>query len=105
MRIQASTVIDRDPNAVFDFTAVDHIDNHPRWDPSVTGIASLTPGQFGLGSRFRLDRRTAGRMEAREFEVTEWRAPSEFTITTSSPGFRLALREQLAASGPHGTTM
>ena len=105
MRIEASTIIDRDSATVFDFTAANHLENHTRWDPSVSGITPLTPGEFGLGSRFRLDRRTAGRQEARDFEVTEWQRPSRFTITTASPGFRLALIERLEPTVARGTRL
>jgi hypothetical protein len=94
MRIQASIVIDRPTEDVFRFTATEHLVNHPRWDPAVGAIEPISSGPMGLGSRFRIDRTTAGRRELREFEVTEWSPPRRFTIETRSPGFQLRLIEE-----------
>ena len=105
MRLEASIVIDRGADEVFRVTAAEHILNHPRWDPAVSHIEPLSPGPLVLGSRFRIDRRTAGRQEARVFEVTEWNPPSRFTIESRSPGFHLRLIEQCQAEGEDRTRM
>lgn len=105
MQIEASVVIDRPVDAVFRFTAADHVANHPRWDPAVRRIEPLDAGPLGRGSRFRIDRRTAGREEARVFEVTEWEAPHRFTIETHDPNFRLRLIEALRPEGTDRTLM
>ena len=33
MEIDVSTVVDRPVATVWDFSAVHHVENHPRWDP------------------------------------------------------------------------
>lgn len=105
MRIQASVVIDRPEEDVFRFTAIQHIENHPRWDPAVNAIEPITTGPVALGSRFRIDRTTAGRRELREFEVTDWSPPNRFTIETRSPGFHLRLVEDCEPAGEASTRM
>jgi hypothetical protein len=105
MRLEASVVIDRGADEVFRVTATEHVLNHPRWDPAVSHIERLSPGPLGLGSRLRIDRRTAGRHEARVFEVTEWSPPTRFTIETRSRGFHLRLIEQCESEGDDRTRM
>jgi hypothetical protein len=105
MRLESRIVIDRGADEVFRVTATEHIQNHPRWDPAVSHIEPLSPGPVVLGSRFRIDRRTAGRQEARVFEVTEWNPPRRFTIETRSPGFHLRLIEQCESEGHDRTRM
>ena len=49
MTIERSQIIFRPPSAVFQFCAVDHVKNHPRWDPDME-LAQVTPGPIGVGS-------------------------------------------------------
>lgn len=70
--IRASEVIDRPPSVVFDFFAVHHLENHPRWDPLME-LRQLTDGPIRVGTRFhRRHTRTGtpveGTMEVVEFE-------------------------------------
>ena len=72
MQIEVSTVIERRPDVVFQFVAVDHVRNHPRWDPKME-LRLETPGPIGVGSRIarrhtRLGTRIVGTMEITEFE-------------------------------------
>jgi hypothetical protein len=72
MQIALSTIIDRAPDVVFRFCAVDHIRNHPRWDPKME-LRQLTPGPIGVGTRIarrhtRLGAPITGTMEVTEFE-------------------------------------
>ena len=70
--ISLSQVIDRRPEIVFDFVAVNHLRNHPRWDPHMK-LELLTDGETDVGTRFkRTHTRTGvpieGEMEVVEFE-------------------------------------
>jgi hypothetical protein len=73
MPLQRSVVIDRPPTDVFRFYAVEHVRNHPRWDPDMH-LEQVTPGPIGVGTVIRrhLDTRygtpTEGTMEVTEFE-------------------------------------
>ncbi len=72
MTLSVSTVIDRSPDVVFDFCVVNHLRNHPRWDPRME-LQQLTDGPVGVGTRFRrrhtrVDTPVEGTMEVVEFE-------------------------------------
>ena len=72
MRTEASIVVDRPLSTVWQFYAVDHVTNHPRWDPDVQ-LEMISDGPLGLGSVIRrrttrYDSPTEGTMEVVEFE-------------------------------------
>jgi len=72
MKLSLSKVIDRPPAVVFDFWAVNHLRNHPRWDPKME-LRQLTEGPVGVGTRFhrrhtRVGAPIEGTMEVVEFE-------------------------------------
>jgi len=72
MRLEVSTVIQRPVAIVWDFYAVHHVDNHPRWDPSIE-LQATSDGPIGVGTVIerrvtRFGRTTEGRMEVVEFE-------------------------------------
>jgi ligand-binding SRPBCC domain-containing protein len=50
--MKVSTIIDRPPEVVWRFYAVNHLRNHQRWDPKM-GLWQLTDGPIGVGTRFR----------------------------------------------------
>jgi hypothetical protein len=71
MNLAVSKVIHRPPAAVWQFYAVDHLRNHPRWDPKME-LWQLTEGPIGVGTRIqrrhtRLDVPVDGTMEVVEF--------------------------------------
>lgn len=72
MEIDVSTIVGRPIATVWDFYAVHHVDNHPRWDPDLE-LEKLSDGPIGLGTRIRrrntrYDAPTEGTMEVVEFE-------------------------------------
>lgn len=72
MRVEASTTIDRPVAAVWEFYAVNHVANHPRWDETIE-LEAITDGPMGVGTvvRRRVTRFgtvTEGTMEVVEFE-------------------------------------
>jgi hypothetical protein len=72
MQVEASTVIGRPVSTVWDFYAVHHVENHPRWDPSVQ-LQSTSDAPVGLGTVIkrratRMGRTSEGTMEVVEFE-------------------------------------
>lgn len=72
MKLELSTIINRPPAVVFDFVAVNHLSNHPRWDPHME-LTKLTDGPMGVGTRFhrrqtRGDVAIEGTMDVVEFQ-------------------------------------
>lgn len=72
MELEVSTTIDRPVATVWDFYAVHHIENHPRWDPTLE-LKATSDEPLGVGSVIkrratRFGRTTEGTMEIVEFE-------------------------------------
>lgn len=93
MKLERSTVINRPPSVVFDFYAVNHLRNHPRWDPHME-LKQLTEGPVGVGTRFqrrhtRIGAPIEGTMEVVEFEPGQ---TIEVIILDNAPNGPLEVR-------------
>ncbi len=71
MDLSVSQVIDRPPNVVFDFVAINHLRNHPRWDPKME-LEQLTEGPIGVGTRLRRRHTRVGAPIEGTMEITEF---------------------------------
>ena len=72
MELEVSTVIERPAPVVWDFYAVHHVQNHPRWDPSLE-LKATSDDPIGVGTvvkrrATRFGSTTEGTMEVVEFE-------------------------------------
>lgn len=72
MQVEVSTVIDRPVPIVWEFYAVHHVENHPRWDPSLE-LEATSDDPISLGTVIkrratRFGKTTDGTMEIVEFE-------------------------------------
>lgn len=72
MELEVSTTIRRPVGTVWDFCAVHHVENHPRWDPDIE-LANPAGGPIGVGTVIRrqstrFDPPTEGTMEITAFE-------------------------------------
>lgn len=72
VELTVSSVIDRPVEDVFRFYTLDHIRNHPRWDPDIE-LSATSDDPVGLGTVInRVNRRSGtaveGTMEVVEFE-------------------------------------
>ncbi len=72
MQLEVSTLIDRPVSTVWEFYALNHVENHPRWDDSLE-LESTSEGPIGLGTVIkrratRFGTVTEGTMEVVEFE-------------------------------------
>lgn len=75
MELEVSTVIDRPVATVWDFYAVHHVENHPRWDPTLE-LEATSDEPIGVGTVIkrratRFGQTTEGTMEVVEFEPEE----------------------------------
>jgi carbon monoxide dehydrogenase subunit G len=73
-RFDGTTVIDRPIEEVFAFVADGT--NDPKFSPRVQEIAKTTDGPPGVGTVFRSTVKDAGMTTHREFELTEFEAPT-----------------------------
>jgi uncharacterized protein YndB with AHSA1/START domain len=94
-RFEGTTVIDRPIDEVFAFLAEGT--NDPKFSPRVLEIRRTTDGPPGVGTRFRSTVKDAGMKTKREFEYTEFEAPtrirwaerSKNLVTASEGGYDL----------------
>src|SRR5919106_4549160 len=85
MKIQLSEVIDRPPTEVFHFIAVDHVRNHPRWDPKME-LRQLTDGPIGVGTVIRRRHTHTGTPVEGTMEVVEFVPDHAFGMTIVDGG-------------------
>lgn len=71
MKLDVSESIRRPPADVFRFVAVEHVKNHPRWDPSMS-LVQESPGLIGVGTRIRRTRTQGDSRVEGEMEITEY---------------------------------
>lgn len=71
MRLQASAVIERPPSAVWQFFAVNHVVNHPRWDPAIE-LEQVSDGPLRLGTLIRRRNTRSGTAVDGTMEVVEF---------------------------------
>jgi uncharacterized protein YndB with AHSA1/START domain len=94
-RFDVTTTIDRPIEAVFDFLAAGT--NDPKFSPRVQEIHQSTEGPPGVGTIFNSVVKDAGMTTKREFEITEFVAPtrirwaerSKNVVTASEGGYDL----------------
>lgn len=72
MELEVSTTISRPVATVWDFYAIHHVENHPRWDPTLE-LEATSDEPIGLGTVIkrratRFGNTTEGTMEIVEFE-------------------------------------
>jgi hypothetical protein len=77
--ISVSETIDRPPSVVFDFVAVHHLANHPRWDPMME-LRQLTDGLIGVGARFHRRHTRVGTPVEGTMEVVEFVRDASFGV-------------------------
>jgi carbon monoxide dehydrogenase subunit G len=95
-RFEATVVIDRPIEEVFAFLADG--ENDPKFSPRVQEIAKRTGGPPGVGTVYASTVKDAGMTTKREFELTEFQAPtrirwaerSKNTVTAPEGGYDLA---------------
>jgi hypothetical protein len=71
VKVMVSTDIDRPIADVWRFYAVEHVRNHPRWDPDME-LEQISEGPIGLGTRIRRRNRHFGEPIEGEMEIVEW---------------------------------
>jgi uncharacterized protein YndB with AHSA1/START domain len=95
-RFEATTVIDRPIEEVFGFLADGT--NDPKFSPRVQAIEQTTDGPPGVGTRYASTVKDAGMTTKREFELTEFVAPTRIrwaersrnVVTAAEGGYDLA---------------
>jgi len=81
MKIEVSTVIERPLEVVWDFYAVHHVENHPRWDPDME-LENPTGEPLGVGTVIRRRVTRFGAVTEGTMTVVEFDPPTSMKVET-----------------------
>jgi hypothetical protein len=100
--VQVSTKVDRPVADVWRFYAIEHVRNHPRWDPDMH-LEQLSDGPIGLGTRIRRVNTRWGTPLEGEMEVVEFHPERAFAVSIHDPNMKAHGRVTFVAQGPGRT--
>lgn len=104
VRAQASGIIDHPVSKVFQFHAVEHVQNHPRWDPKMR-LENLTDGPMGVGKKIKRINSHSGQPVEGTMEVTEFVPDKAVTMIILDGPRRLVARATYEAEGDDKTLL
>ena len=99
MWIEVSTTIDRPVAEVWRWYAVEHVRNHPRWDPDME-LEQVSEGPIGLGTRIRRRNVRWGAPIEGEMEIVEWEPERAMGTRIRDANMDMAGRVTFQKTGP-----
>jgi len=91
VKAQASGIIDHPVSKVFQFHAVEHVQNHPRWDQHIQ-LDHLTDGPMGVGKMIKRINTRSGKPVEGTMEVTEFEPNKAVTMLIHDGPVKLIAR-------------
>jgi carbon monoxide dehydrogenase subunit G len=79
------------------------LENAPRHVSAIQNVEVLTPGPFGVGTRWRETRTMFGRAATEEMTITTSEPPSRYVAEADSAGTHYVTEFALAPAGAGGT--
>ena len=104
VRVEVSQVIDRPPAEVFRFYAVEHVQNHPRWDPDMQ-LELLGEGPLRVGSMIKRVNSRSGQPVEGTMEVTEFAPNKAMSMIILDGQLEMRGRATFEPEGEHGTRL
>jgi hypothetical protein len=104
MKITVSTIIGRPVAGVWRWYAIEHVRNHPRWDPDME-LEQISDGPIGLGTRIRRRNRHFGEPIEGEMEIVEWEPERAMGAQIHDANADTRGRVTFAALGPSRTRL
>lgn len=104
VKAQAKGIIDQPLSRVFQFHAVEHVQNHPRWDPNMQ-LEGLTDGPMGVGKKIKRINFHSGQPVEGTMEVTEFVPDKAVTMTIHDGPVMLIARATYEAEGEEKTLL
>ena len=89
LKAQASTLIARPAEQVFNFIAVDFFKNYERWSPEVVSLKPLSQGPVRIGTTCRQVRIDQGRRTESTFRVSRLEPGKHVEFEGTSSPFRV----------------
>jgi len=99
---EVSQVIDRPVDKVFRFFVVEHVRNHPRWDPDIQ-LEQLSDGPIGVGTVIRRRNSRSGTPVEGKMEVVEFEPNRAFGVMIHDGPVEMRSRVTFAADGDDRT--
>ena len=94
LRYERRIVINAPPATVWPVMA--RVKAWPEWTPSIKRVIPLTPGDFGMGSRARVDQPG---LPPANWRVTVWSPGREFVWSSVAPGVCVTATHRVEAEG------
>ncbi len=104
MQIEASTIIGRSLPIVWDFYAVHHVENHPRWDPSLE-LKATSDAPIGVGTVIRRRATRFGQTTEGTMEVVEYEPERVMRVETHDGPMTIFGYARFEALGHHETRL
>ena len=104
MKIEVSKEIDRSVSEVWAWYVVDHVRNHPRWDPDME-LDQISDGPIGLGTRIRRRNMRWGTPVDGEMEVVEFERERTFAMSIRDANMQMQGKTTFEPRAPGGTLL
>jgi carbon monoxide dehydrogenase subunit G len=78
INIDLSTLVDKPIKDVFTF--IGNLNNMPKWNTTVMGVEQITPGDVGVGTKFKSVGKMLGRRIKGEMQVTAYEPDTKFGV-------------------------
>ena len=104
VEIRASTSIDRPVADVWRWYAVEHVRNHPRWDPDMQ-LEKISDGPLGLGAKIRRRNTRWNTPIDGEMEVVEWEPEQIFGVRIRDQNMEMFGQVTFEATGADETAL
>ena len=100
----ASGVIDHPVGKVFHFHAVEHVQNHPRWDPDIQ-LDDLTPGPMRVGKKIKRINSRSGKPVEGTMEIVEFKPDQAVTMIINDGPVKMIARATYEAEDDDRTLL
>ena len=104
VKAQASGTVDQPVSKVFRFHAVEHVQNHPRWDPNIQ-LDHLTDGPMAVGKKIKRINSRSGQPVEGTMEVTEFEQNQAVTMLIQDGPVKLIARATYESEGNDKTRL
>ncbi|WP_353810070.1 SRPBCC family protein [Agromyces sp. SYSU T00194] len=104
MLVEATRTVQQPVAKVWDFAAVHHEQNHPRWDHDIS-LRKLTDGPVGVGTVYERRNTRFGIDSTGTTEVVEFDPERAMTVVTAERGIEFRGIMRLAQDGEGRTSM
>jgi uncharacterized protein YndB with AHSA1/START domain len=104
VKVEVTIEIDRPVAEVWRFWAVEHVRNHPRWDPDME-LEQISDGPMGLGTKIRRRNIRWGKPVEGEMEVVEFEPERAIALSVHDANMEMQGRATFEATGSERTLL